>query len=337
MKSRLFAVPFFGAVCVAALVALANPAAAAADPEIHVIALDGSQGWAVYDQRGSGVNAIDPHTDSTGDPGALALNTPLSADKASVFAPLAAPASLLTLTTLSYQTFRTAPANSIVLPSVQFIGFCNVAAKTGFISFVYEPYYSQQAGIEPQVTVNDSWQTWNAYSGGHALWWTSRGISATPGGGVSTSQISDHNTWAYGGQIAPTQNYTDVATEFMSACPAGGVTAVELNQGSGNPGVAGFVDQLDYHIGGTGQLVNFAIAVTRPSSASAPPTVATSPTTSVPTPTSAGPSTTPVVVSEPASGLANTGTKAAWLALVGGALLIAGMGVLRIGRRSREH
>lgn len=52
----------------------------------------------------------------------------------------------------------------------------NGAAPGGFTTLVFEPVYNTGQG----AVVSGQWQTWDAYMGGSAIWWSSNPINVAP-------------------------------------------------------------------------------------------------------------------------------------------------------------
>ncbi len=110
----------------------------------------------------------------------------------------------------------------------------NVAG--GFTTLVFEPVYNTTQG----AIVDGVWQTWDAYQGGNAIWWSSKDI---PG------------VCAFNCFVA----WKDIVLANPDATILGGVG---LNQGSGNPALTNAVDAFVVGIGGTTTTYNFELFVT---------------------------------------------------------------------------
>ncbi|MGI8562670.1 MAG: hypothetical protein ACR2MZ_03790 [Candidatus Dormibacter sp.] len=157
---------------------------------------------------------------------------------------------------MRYDTFRGLTGLPIQEPSYQLFGFCNTTTgpPSGFITFVYEPFYSIQRGVETQPITPNQWQTWDAYKSGNAIWWATRYIPPNTNGGVSTSPYPN----GYGGP-SDFRAWSDLLPKFENACPTGKLFAVQVNQGSGNANLHSYVDHVLYNFGGDGEDTNFAM------------------------------------------------------------------------------
>ncbi|MDQ6898319.1 MAG: Ig-like domain-containing protein [Candidatus Dormibacteraeota bacterium] len=234
----------------------ASPAGAAGIVQKTVTNLDGSQGWTITPDTTAGATGLDPHPDRILDDGSLRLDTAGGNDKATIYHLLPAPVKATTVGAMRYDTFRGLTGLAIQEPSYQLFGFCHTdtGPPSGFITFVYEPFYSIQKGVETQQIATNQWQTWDAYKSGNAIWWATRYISAATGGGISTSPILP----GYGGP-SDFRAWSDLLPKFENACPTGKLFAVQVNQGSGNAGLHSYVDHVLYNFGGDGEDTNFAM------------------------------------------------------------------------------
>jgi hypothetical protein len=103
-----------------------------------------------------------------------------------------------------------------------------------FTTLVFEPIYNLDQG----TVTPDVWQTWDAYRGGTARWWTSRNI---PG----VCAFDCFLPWS----------------AFVAANPNAVVIAYGVNQGSGNPGLTSDVDALKISAGGDSSTYDFEPSV----------------------------------------------------------------------------
>jgi hypothetical protein len=123
---------------------------------------------------------------------------------------------LNTVNALGYSTYRTAG-------SLQQVGALNLqvdingAAAGGFTTLVFEPVYNTNQG----AVTSGVWQTWDAYAGGTAIWWSSNAI---PG--------------------APNRDTFVPLSTIIAANPNAVILGYGVNQGSGNPGLTTAVDNL---------------------------------------------------------------------------------------------
>lgn len=88
---------------------------------------------------------------------------------------------------------------------------------TGYTTLVFEPVYNFDQGL----VANDLWQTWDAYNGGTARWWSTRDI---PG----VCAFNCFVPWSV----------------IVAANPNAVVIDYGVNQGSGNPGLTADTDAL---------------------------------------------------------------------------------------------
>jgi hypothetical protein len=96
----------------------------------------------------------------------------------------------------------------------------NGAGPAGFTSLVFEPVYNTAQG----AVVSGQWQSWDAYAGGNAVWWSSNAIPGAP----------NRDTFV---------SWNTILAANPDAVILGGVG---INQGSGNPGVVTAVDAFTF-------------------------------------------------------------------------------------------
>jgi hypothetical protein len=238
------------AVTGASLLAAAAPANAA--PAVtYVTDVNGGQGYTAYPVA-NGTAAIDTFVDAAGHIGSLRLATPGSSDKVQVFT--SASGKVSALSALTYDSYTASGANANLTAALNITAFCDSTASTGFTSFVFEPYYSSAANGKtgPNVATG-TWQSWDAYSGGNAIWWTSKFISTTAGGGIVAGP-------AGAGKVGGPDSFvsfTSLISAFENACPNSSAIAVGFNQGSGNDSLVTHVDALSSTFGTTSQTADF--------------------------------------------------------------------------------
>ena len=92
-----------------------------------------------------------------------------------------------------------------------------------FATLVFEPVYNPSQG----AVVEGAWQTWNAYDGGQAIWWSTR-----PMGSCLVPPC--FATW------------NQILTDYSGATILGGFG---VNQGSGNGGLTASTDALEISYG----------------------------------------------------------------------------------------
>jgi hypothetical protein len=156
--------------------------------------------------------------------GSFEISTPNGADKAYLFSYDYKGKALSTLSTLAYQTYRSAGSLQQVAALNLQVDF-NGAADGGFTTLVYEPVYNTDQG----AVESGRWQAWDAYRGGQATWWSSRAI---PG----VCAFSCFVTW----------------NEIIAVNPAAVITGgIGVNQGSGNAALTTAVDAFAIGFGST--------------------------------------------------------------------------------------
>ncbi|HEY9282632.1 MAG TPA: hypothetical protein VIP46_04170 [Pyrinomonadaceae bacterium] len=154
--------------------------------------------------------------------GSYQLVTPTGADKATLFNFEHVGTPLADVDTIGYSTFRSAgSAQQVAALNLQVD--VNGDAPGGFTTLVFEPVYNTGQG-----TVQDNvWQTWDAYSGGNAIWWSSNPIPGAP----------NRDTFV---------TWNTIVAANPDAVIVGGVG---INQGSGNPGLITAVDKFQFGYG----------------------------------------------------------------------------------------
>jgi hypothetical protein len=122
---------------------------------------------------------------------------------------------------MGYSTYRSAGSLQQVAALNVEVDVNGTETAGGFTTLVFEPVYNTDQG----AVVNDTWQTWDAYKGGDAVWWSSNPINSAPNRDtfVSWDTIVDANP---------------------DAVIVGGFG---VNQGSGNPGLVTSVDALKFN------------------------------------------------------------------------------------------
>jgi hypothetical protein len=107
--------------------------------------------------------------------GSLELGTPTGADKVTLFNFDHVGMKLNEVTALSYSTYRSAgSAQQVAALNIQ-VDY-NGDAPGGFTTLVFEPVYNTDQG----AVLSDVWQSWDAYKGGNAVWWSSNAIPGAP-------------------------------------------------------------------------------------------------------------------------------------------------------------
>lgn len=177
-----------------------------------------SNAWVLYTRNaGTGEFRVGPATPPAG-VGSLEFTTPTGADKVFVFNYEHIGTRLDAIDAMSYATYRTSGGAPNQVPAVNIEVDYNGAAPGGFTTLVFEPVYNTSQG----AIVDGQWQTWDAYNGGQARWWSTKNI---PG----VCAFDCFVTW-------------DAIVEANpEATILGGFG---LNQGSGNPALLAAVDVL---------------------------------------------------------------------------------------------
>jgi hypothetical protein len=174
------------------------------------------------DTRGAGTAEV---TDEFGAPegghkAALKLSTPADADKVDVITSEDSPLASW-VGNAAYSAYQDAAANPIQFPAYQLIIDYNGAADGGYSTLDYEPVYNDGASTAAKQ--------WNRYDVGT----TGKLCSTKPIPGI----IADNETRCDNGG-------THTLAEYVAAAPDATVTALQINQGSGNPGLVSAVDRV---------------------------------------------------------------------------------------------
>lgn len=153
--------------------------------------------------------------------GSLALQTPTAGDKLTLFNYDHIGTALSDIIAIGYATYRdgdSVTGSPFQVPSINIQVDYNGSATGGFTTLVFEPVYNTDQG----PVVDDEWQTWDAYNGGNAIWWSSRDI---PGVCAANCFV----TW------------NAIVAANPDAVILGGFG---VNQGSGNGGLIAAADAL---------------------------------------------------------------------------------------------
>jgi hypothetical protein len=187
--------------------------------------------WVLYTRNaGNGAFRTGPGTPPSG-VGSFETVTPTGADKVTLFNFDHVGTQLSDIDKLGYATYRAAnPAdNNAQLPAINIQVDVNGAAPGGFTTLVFEPVYNTAQG-----TIQDNtWQTWDAYNGGQAIWWSSNPIPGAP----------DRDTFV---------TWETIVSLNPDAVIVGGFG---INQGSGNPALTASSDVLT--IGSNGDCITY--------------------------------------------------------------------------------
>lgn len=184
--------------------------------------------WVLYTRNaGNGQFRIGPGTPPAG-VGSFETVTPTGADKVTLFNYDHVGTKLDDIDKMSYATYRTT-GTADQLPSINIQVDYNGAAAGGFTTLVFEPVYN----LTQQPVQDNTWQTWDAYNGGQAIWWSTRAI---PGVCAADCFV----TW------------DTIVSNNPDAVILGGFG---INQGSGNPALTAASDVLT--IGSNGDCITY--------------------------------------------------------------------------------
>jgi hypothetical protein len=176
-----------------------------------------TRNWVIYNRlAGAAAFRTGPATAPLG-AGSLELRTPTGADKVQAFNYDQIGTPLSAVNALGYSTYRSAGSAQQVA-AINIEVDVNGAALGGFTTLVFEPVYNTTQG----PVVSNQWQTWDAYNGGNAIWWSSNAIPSAP----------DRDTFV---------SWSTIVAANPNAVIVGGFGN---NQGSGNPALTTAVDAL---------------------------------------------------------------------------------------------
>lgn len=152
--------------------------------------------------------------------GSLEMQTPGGSDKVYLFNYQHVGTRLADIEAIGYSTFRSSvsTATAVQVSSINIEVDSNGSGTGGYTVLVFEPVYNSSQG----AVVPDQWQTWDAYLGGNAVWWSSRAI---PGVCAFSCFVS----------------WDTILANNPDAVIVGGFG---INQGSGNGGLVAAVDAL---------------------------------------------------------------------------------------------
>ncbi|HEX7315505.1 MAG TPA: hypothetical protein VF297_16415 [Pyrinomonadaceae bacterium] len=181
--------------------------------------------WVLYKRNaGDGEVRTGPATPPSGI-GSYEIVTPTGADKATLFNFDHIGTRLADIDKIGYSTYRTAGSlQQVAALNIQ-VDINGLNNPGGFTTLVFEPVYNTAQG----AVVSGQWQTWDAYAGGSAVWWSSNPINVAP-------NRDTFPTWQ-----AIVQNNPDAVI----------VGGFGINQGSGNPALTTASDNLSLGYGGS--------------------------------------------------------------------------------------
>jgi hypothetical protein len=188
-----------------------------------------TRNWVLYTRKaGNGTFRTGPGTPPAG-VGSFETVTPTGDDKVTLFNFDHIGTKLADIDKISYATYRDSGASPNQVPSINIQVDVNGDAQGGFTTLVFEPVYNMNQG----AIQDDTWQTWDAYKGGQAIWWSTRPI---PG----VCAFDCFVTW------------DTIVAANPNAVIVGGFG---VNQGSGNPALTAASDALT--IGSDGDCVTY--------------------------------------------------------------------------------
>ena len=181
-----------------------------------------TRNWVIYNRNaGSAAFRVGPGTAPLG-LGSLELTTPTGADKIQAFNYDHLGTPLSSINAMGYSNYRET-GNLQQTTALNMEVDINGAAPGGFTTLVFEPVYNTDQGS----VVSGQWQTWDAYNGGNARWWSTKNINGT-------CAFDCFSTWS------------SIVSNNPDAVVGGGYG---LNQGSGNPGLVAANDALTFGAG----------------------------------------------------------------------------------------
>lgn len=176
--------------------------------------------WVIYNRNaGTATFRTGPDTPPLGG-GSLELSTPTGADKIQAFNYDHVGTALSDVDDMGYSTYRSAGSAQQVAALNLEVDANGTDVAGGFTTLVFEPVYNTDQG----AVVSGAWQTWDAYNGGDAIWWSSNPIPGAP----------NRDTFV---------TWDTIVAQNPDAVIVGGVGA---NQGSGNPGLVTAVDAFSF-------------------------------------------------------------------------------------------
>jgi hypothetical protein len=219
-----------------------TPAAPAACDSVVVIESDiarqaentpPTRNWVLYTRNaGNGTFRTGPGAPPSG-VGSFEMVTPSPAgtDKATLFNYDHIGTKLADIDKMGYATYQSSAAVPVQLPSINIqVDINGGSFNPGeFTTLVFEPVYNPDQG----PIVSNTWQTWDTFNGGNAIWWSTRSI---PGVCATACYV----TWD--AIIAANPNATILG-------------GYGINQGSGSPALTASSDVLT--IGSNGDCITY--------------------------------------------------------------------------------
>lgn len=163
--------------------------------------------------------------------GSYEIVTPTGTDKGTLFNYDHVGTPLSSITAIAYSTYRTAADNPAQVAAINLQVDVNGSEAGGFTTLVFEPVYNTNQG----ALVNGQWQSWDAYAGGTAIWWSSNNIPGAPN----------------------RDTFVPLSTIIALNPNAVIIGGVGINQGSGNPALTTAVDAFKLGYGGNSITYDF--------------------------------------------------------------------------------
>jgi hypothetical protein len=194
-----------------------------------------TKNWVIYTRPtapGTATFRTGPATPPLGN-GSLELNTTTGSDKVYAFNFDHVGTKLSDVNAMGYSTYRsTGNLQQVAAINLQ-VDYNGPDVAGGFTTLVFEPVYNTSQG----AVVSGSWQTWDAYSGGNATWWSSNPMPSAP----------NRDTFV---------SWSTIVAANPDATVLGGYG---VNQGSGNPTLTTAVDALTFGASGNVITYNFDV------------------------------------------------------------------------------
>lgn len=190
-----------------------------------------TKNWVFYTRpTTSGTFRTGPGTPPSG-VGSFEIVTPTAGDKGTLFNYDQVGTKLADINKMGYATYQSSAAVPVQLPSLNIeVDYNGGTFNPGeYTSLVFEPVYNPAQG----PVVSNTWQTWDAFYGGNAIWWSTRSI---PG----VCAIACYVTW------------NQIVAANPNATILGGYG---INQGSGSLALTASSDVLT--IGSNGSCITY--------------------------------------------------------------------------------
>ncbi|MEO8434935.1 MAG: hypothetical protein ABI596_08575 [Pyrinomonadaceae bacterium] len=133
-----------------------------------------TRNWVLYTRNaGNGTFRTGPGTPPAG-VGSFETVTPTPADKVQLFNFDHIGTELADIDQMGYATYQSSAAVPVQLPSINMtVDYNGPSVAGGFTTLVFEPVYNGAQG----PIVPNTWQTWDTFYGGNAIWWSTRPIN----------------------------------------------------------------------------------------------------------------------------------------------------------------